>query len=289
MPFRADAPPPLPEPEDIRRAVKTALAEDVGSGDITAALVAETSRHQATVIAREAGVICGRAWVEEVFWQVDNQLSLEWQVSDGQTIEADSMIFRARGSTRSLLTAERTALNFLQLLSGTATRARHYADLIAHTQVRLLDTRKTIPGLRLAQKYAVRCGGCHNHRIGLYDAYLIKENHIAGCGGIASAITMARNNNPDSPVEVEVENLAELEQAVNAGADRIMLDNFPLPQLQQAVALAKGKAELEASGGINDNTLVAIAETGVDFISIGALTKDCRALDLSMRLGELAE
>lgn len=286
MPFSTSNFPPNPGPMEVSHAVKNALAEDIGSGDITAALVEETSRHEATVISRETGVICGRDWVEEVFRQVDPNIEVTWCVTDGDQVAAGAVVFRALGSTRSLLTAERSALNFLQLLSGTATRARHYADLVAHTEVRLLDTRKTIPGMRRAQKYAVHCGGCHNHRLGLYDAYLIKENHIAGCGSIAAAVSMARKISPGSPVEVEVENMGELEQAVAAGADRIMLDNFSLQQLEQAVAMAKGKAELEASGGINDSTLIAIAETGVDFISLGTLTKDCQALDLSMRLGD---
>ena len=275
---------PLLSADDITRNVASALDEDIGNGDISAQLVPADSCKTATVITREAGVICGRPWVDEVFKQVDASLVVDWQVAEGDSVSNDTVLFQLTGSTRSLLTAERSALNFLQLLSGTATRCRHYADQVAHTQVCLLDTRKTIPGLRIAQKYAVRCGGCHNHRVGLFDAYLIKENHIAGCGSIDAAVTTARRLNPGTAVEVEVETMDELHQALAAGADRIMLDNFSIEQMQEAVRLTGDKADLEASGGITDNTLVAIAETGVHFISIGALTKDCKALDLSMRL-----
>lgn len=269
---------------DIADNVRAALAEDIGSGDITAALIAADTRARARVITREDGVLCGRAWVDEVFRQVDADSQLEWHAEDGQQIEAGATLFEARGLARSLLTAERSALNFLQLLSGTATRCHHYASLVAGTGVRLLDTRKTIPGLRRAQKYAVRCGGCHNHRIGLYDAFLIKENHISACGGIAAAVREARQIAPGKPVEVEVESLEELRQATEAGADRVMLDNFSLEDMRQAVALVARRLELEASGNITESNLRAVAETGVDFISIGALTKDCKALDLSMRL-----
>lgn len=269
---------------DIQDNVRAALAEDIGSGDITAALIPETARATARVITREDGILCGRAWVDAVFQQVDPGVSLDWCAEDGEQILADSTLFSAHGPARSLLTAERAALNFLQLLSGTATRCGQYAAMVAGTGVRLLDTRKTIPGLRRAQKYAVRCGGCHNHRIGLYDAFLIKENHISACGGIAAAVGQARDQAPGKPVEVEVENLAELEQAVAAGADRVMLDNFSLQDMRQAVALVAGRLELEASGNITSDNLRDVAETGVDFISIGALTKDCKALDLSLRL-----
>lgn len=269
---------------DIADNVRAALAEDIGSGDITAALIAADTRAQARVITREDGVLCGRAWVDEVFRQVDADSQLDWHAEDGQQIEAGATLFEVRGLARSLLTAERAALNFLQLLSGTATRCHHYASLVAGTGVRLLDTRKTIPGLRRAQKYAVRCGGCHNHRIGLYDAFLIKENHISACGGIAAAVREARQIAPGKPVEVEVENLEELRQATEAGADRVMLDNFSLEDMRQAVALVARRLELEASGNITERNLREVAETGVDFISIGALTKDCKALDLSMRL-----
>ncbi len=269
---------------DIQANVRAALAEDIGDGDITAALIPAQHLARARVITREDGVLCGRAWVEAVFHQVDPQVSLEWSAQDGQHIGAGDTLFTASGRARSLLTAERTALNFLQLLSGTATRCSHYAGLVAGTGVQLLDTRKTIPGLRRAQKYAVRCGGCHNHRIGLYDAFLIKENHIQACGGIAAAVQQARANAPGKPVEVEVESLAELEQALAAGCDRVMLDNFSLEDMRQAVALVARRLELEASGNITVDNLRAVAETGVDYISIGALTKDCKALDLSLRL-----
>lgn len=271
---------------DIQDNVRAALAEDIGSGDITAALIPATARATARVITREDGILCGRAWVDAVFQQVDPEVSLDWCAEDGEQILADSTLFSAHGPARSLLTAERAALNFLQLLSGTATRCGQYAAMVAGTGVRLLDTRKTIPGLRRAQKYAVRCGGCHNHRMGLYDAFLIKENHINACGGIAAAVGQARDQAPGKPVEVEVENLAELEQAVAAGADRVMLDNFSLQDMRQAVALVAGRLELEASGNITSDNLRDVAETGVDFISIGALTKDSKALDLSLRLLE---
>ena len=264
--------------------VRAALAEDVGSGDITAALVAEHSQAEARVITRENGVLCGRAWVDAVFAELDPSVSIDWLRADGELIAAGDSLFTLSGLARSLLTGERCALNFLQLLSGTATTCRHYADLVSGTGVKLLDTRKTIPGLRIAQKYAVSCGGCHNHRIGLYDAFLIKENHISACGGIAAAVAAARDYAPGKPVEVEVENLEELEQALSAACDRVMLDNFSLEQMASAVDLAGGRVELEASGNITQTTLRPIAETGVDFISIGALTKDCKALDLSMRL-----
>ena len=216
--------------------------------------------------------------------QVDSRVQLEWHARDGDTLSANDTLFTVSGPARALLTAERTALNFLQLLSGTATRCHHYANLVEGTNVKLLDTRKTIPGLRLAQKYAVTCGGCHNHRIGLFDAFLIKENHIMACGGITEAVTAARAMNSEVLLEIEVESLAELQLALSAGADRIMLDNFDLQSMRDAVALTGGKAELEASGNVTDATLRPIAETGVDYISIGALTKDCKALDLSMRL-----
>lgn len=273
-----------PDPDAVLANVTAALIEDIGSGDITAKLIAADTSGNARVITREDGVLCGKDWVNTVFREVDAQVQLEWQAEDGDKISAGDILFTATGSARSLLTGERAALNFLQLLSGTATACRSYADLVASTKTRLLDTRKTIPGLRLAQKYAVRCGGCHNHRIGLFDAFLIKENHINACGGIAAAVATARKHAPDKPVEVEVESLAELEQALEAGSDRVMLDNFSLQDMATAVALVDGRLELEASGNVTQATLVPIAETGVDFISIGALTKDCKALDLSMRL-----
>ena len=268
----------------ISERVQQALAEDVGAGDITASLIAPDTLASADVITREAGVLCGKAFAEETFRQVDARCSTVWQVEDGDHINAGDSLYRVTGPARALLTAERTALNFLQALSGTATVAKAYADRIAHTDVRLLDTRKTLPGLRLAQKYAVACGGCYNHRIGLFDAFLIKENHIAAAGGIREAIIAARHIAADKPVEIEVETLEELDTALSAEPDRIMLDNFSLEALREAVARTAGRAELEASGNVTDQTLVAIAETGVDLISIGALTKHISALDLSMRM-----
>ncbi|MBW2942329.1 carboxylating nicotinate-nucleotide diphosphorylase [Zhongshania aquimaris] len=268
---------------DITETVRFALAEDIGSGDITAQLIPADHSASARIITRESAVICGVNWVNEVFQQIDNSVTITWHIADGDYVAADSVLFELTGPARSLLTGERTALNFLQLLSGTATVCKHYADLVAHTNVRLLDTRKTIPGLRTAQKYAVTCGGCHNHRIGLYDAFLIKENHIAACGGIAAAINAAHDIAPLKPVEVEVENLSELNTALEANADIIMLDNFSLEDMREGVAITAGRAKLEASGNVSTQTLAAIAETGVDFISIGALTKHAQAIDLSMR------
>ncbi|MBA1288271.1 carboxylating nicotinate-nucleotide diphosphorylase [Pseudomonas japonica] len=269
---------------EIEANVRRALLEDVGAGDITAQLIPAERLARASVITREACTVAGTAWVDAVFRQLDPRVAVHWQVVDGDRALPGQVLFSVEGPARSLLTGERSALNFLQLLSGVATRARHYADQVAHTQVRLLDTRKTLPGLRLAQKYAITCGGCDNHRIGLYDAFLIKENHIAACGGIAAAITAARGIAPGKPVEVEVESLDELNQALAGGADIIMLDELSLADMREAVRLVAGKAKLEASGGINDSTLREVAETGVDYISIGTLTKDVKAVDLSMRL-----
>ena len=273
-----------PDAAVVQRNIRAALAEDVGSGDITAALISADSRATGRVISREDGVLCGQPWVNAVFADLDEAVRLEWHRADGQVVTAGDTLFTIEGPARSLLTGERCALNFLQLLSGTATTSHRYADVVNETNAKLLDTRKTIPGLREAQKYAVRCGGCHNHRIGLYDAFLIKENHITACGGIAAAVKAAMNYAPGKPVEVEVENLAELEEALAAACDRIMLDNFSLEHTVQAVNLSNGRVELEASGNVTEATLLAIAQTGVDFISIGALTKDCKPLDLSMRL-----
>lgn len=271
-------------PLAINQSVATALAEDIGSGDITAQLIPADQMAEARIITREDCVFCGRAWVEEVFRQLDTDVAIEWQVADGDRVAANSTLFTLKGSARSLLTGERTALNFVQTLSGTATISHEYAQRVAHTQVKLLDTRKTIPGLRTAQKYAVTCGGGHNHRIGLYDAFLIKENHIAASGGIHNAITTAHTIAPGKPVEVEVENFDELHQALDAQADIIMLDNFSIEDMRSAVTITAGQAKLEASGNITTENLVTIAETGVDYISIGALTKHCRAVDLSMRI-----
>ncbi|MEE4674140.1 carboxylating nicotinate-nucleotide diphosphorylase [Pseudomonas alliivorans] len=269
---------------EIEANVRRALLEDVGSGDITAQLIPAERLAKATIISRDAAVIAGTAWVDAVFRQLDPRVAVHWQVSDGDRVSPDQALFHLEGPARSLLTGERSALNFLQLLSGVATRARYFADRVSGTQVKLLDTRKTLPGLRLAQKYAVTCGGCHNHRIGLYDAFLIKENHIAACGGIAQSVEAAHRIAPGKPVEVEVESLAELNQALDAGADIIMLDELSLDDMREAVRLNAGRAKLEASGGINEDTLQVIAETGVDYISIGAMTKDVKAVDLSMRL-----
>ena len=269
---------------DIETSVRRALAEDLGNGDLTAQLIPADRLAHASVITREAAVICGTAWVDAVFRQLDPRVAVHWQVADGEAVAADQTLFTLQGPARALLSGERSALNFLQTLSGVATRCSHYAALVQGTGVKLLDTRKTLPGLRLAQKYAVTRGGCHNHRIGLYDAFLIKENHIAACGGIAAAVAAAHKIAPGKPVEVEVENLQELTQALEAGADIVMLDELSLTDMRQAVALNAGRAKLEASGGINETTLRGIAETGVDYISIGTLTKDLKAVDLSMRL-----
>lgn len=269
---------------EIEANVRRALLEDVGSGDITAQLIPAERLAKATIISRDAAVIAGTAWVDAVFRQLDPRVAVHWQVVDGDRVQPNQALFHLEGPARSLLTGERSALNFLQMLSGVATKAQHYADMVSDTQVNLLDTRKTLPGLRMAQKYAVTCGGCHNHRIGLFDAFLIKENHIAACGGIAEAITAAHKIAPGKPVEIEVESLDELRQALDAGADIVMLDELSLDDMREAVRLNAGRAKLEASGGINDETLRVIAETGVDYISIGALTKDVKAVDLSMRL-----
>lgn len=266
--------------DDVRRA----LAEDVGSGDITAALIPVDRQASASILTRESAILCGTAWANAVFRQVDPQIQVQWLVQDGERMQADQVFCRLSGPARGLLTAERSAMNFIQTLSATATRSRHFADLVAGTGVRLLDTRKTLPGLRMAQKYAVTCGGCHNHRIGLFDAFLIKENHIAACGGITEAVSQARRLAPGKPVEVEVESLEELRQALDAGADIVMLDELSHDDMREAVSLTAGRAALEASGGITETTLRSVAETGVDFISIGSLTKDIKAVDLSMRL-----
>ena len=268
----------------IAKLVAQSLAEDIAGGDITAELIGADVQASGRIVTRENGILCGTAFALQAFRQIEPSCHVEWAAQDSEAIAADNVVCTLSGSARALLTGERTALNFLQLLSGTATTAGQYAAQVAHTGVKLLDTRKTLPGLRLAQKYAVTCGGCYNHRIGLFDAFLIKENHISAAGSIAKAVAAARDVAPDKPVEVEVENEAELEQALTAGADRIMLDNFTLEALRDAVSHTAGTAELEASGNVTDETLVAIAETGVDFISIGALTKHVRALDLSMRI-----
>ena len=270
--------------DEIQRNVQQALQEDIGSGDITAQLIPADRQAKATVITRGNAVICGTAWVDEVFRQLDPHTRVSWLVRDGEKVSPNQALFQLEGPARTLLSGERSALNFLQTLSAVTTHCQQYADLVAETGVKLLDTRKTLPGLRLAQKYAVTCGGCHNHRIGLYDAFLIKENHIAACGGIAQSISAAHEIAPGKPVEVEVENLDEMHQALEAGADIIMLDELSLVDMRSAVQLCAGRAKLEASGGINRETLRSIAETGVDYISLGTLTKDIKAIDLSMRL-----
>ena len=269
---------------DLEQQVRQALAEDIGSGDITAQLIPAEKQGRARLITRESAVLCGQAWVEEVFRRLDPGIRLQWQAGEGSEVVADQALLLLEGSLRHLLTGERTALNFLQCLSGTATRCRHYARRVQHTGVKLLDTRKTIPGLRTAQKYAVTVGGCYNHRIGLYDAFLIKENHIAACGSIGAAIARARQQSPGKAIEIEVENFGELEQALAAAADIIMLDNFSIADMATAVKNVAGRCKLEASGGVNDQNLVSIAETGVDYISIGGLTKHLQAIDLSLRV-----
>ncbi len=283
--------------QDIRRAVRAALLEDLGdaltaldqpdaSADITAQLIPADRISTARVITREAGVFCGQPWVDEVFAQLGGEVKVEWKVQDGERLAPNQELFRLHGPARVLLTGERNALNFVQTLSGVATLTARYVAELEGTDCRLLDTRKTLPGLRSAQKYAVTCGGGKNHRIGLFDAYLIKENHILACGGIAPAIAQARHLNPGKPVEVEVESLAELEQALAARADIVMLDNFDIPMMKEAVHLTQGRAKLEVSGNVTLDTLASYAATGVDFISVGALTKHVRALDLSMRFME---
>ena len=280
--------------QDVSRAVRAALLEDLGdalttldqpdaSTDITAQLIPADRMASARVITREAGVFCGQPWVDEVFTQLGGDVKVEWKVQDGEVLSPNQELFRLHGPARLLLTGERNALNFVQTLSGVATLTARYVAELEGTDCRLLDTRKTIPGLRTAQKYAVTCGGGKNHRIGLYDAYLIKENHILACGGIAEAINEARHLNPGKPVEVEVESLAELEQALAAHADIVMLDNFDVTMMREAVTINQGRAKLEVSGNVTLDTLAEFAATGVDFISVGALTKHVRALDLSMR------
>lgn len=268
----------------IQANVRAALAEDMGYGDITAQLIPAEKMADARVISREKAVICGTAWAHEVFRQIDPRVTIEWHVTDGEQVEPGKELLRATGPARALLSAERTALNFLQLLSGVATRCDYFHTLTADTPVKLLDTRKTLPGLRMAEKYAVTCGRCHNHRFGLYDAFLIKENHIAACGGIAQAVATARKLYPGKPIEVEVETLAELQLALTTDTEMIMLDNLRLEDIRRAVEITAGRTKLEASGGVTEATLRAIAETGVDYISLGTLTKDVTAVDLSMRL-----
>ena len=272
---------------DIRDCVARALQEDIGTGDITGELIPGTTLATATIITREKMSLAGRPWVDEVCRQVDPGIKIEWRAQDGDTVKAGASLCVMSGGARSLLTAERTALNFLQLLSATATVTAHYVKAVQGTQCRILDTRKTIPGLRLAQKYAVKCGGGHNHRVGLFDAILIKENHIISAGGVAAAIDAARELHPTMPAEIEVESIDELHDALGAKAERLLLDNFSVSLLREAVAINRAEgdppAELEASGGMTIEEIAAVAATGVDYISVGALTKNVRAVDLSMR------
>jgi nicotinate-nucleotide pyrophosphorylase (carboxylating) len=265
--------------DDIRQA----LSEDVGSGDISAMLITESERLNMQLLVREDAVLCGTAWFNEAFNQCDPSKKVKWFAGDGDHVSAETVLCEISGPARGMLTAERTALNFLQTLSGTATTTSHYAERIRHTRCRILDTRKTIPMLRRAQKYAVQCGGGKNHRIGLFDAYLIKENHLAASGSIKATVERGRALRPDCLLEVEVENLDQLQQAIDAKVDRALLDNFSIEELKQAVVTNNGRVQLEASGNITDESLLQIAETGVDFISIGALTKHLRAIDFSLR------
>ena len=267
----------------IEETVHIALREDIGDGDITAELIPADAVSLANVISREDCVFCGMDWFEEVFRQIDDQVFIEWHVQDGDAVSAGDNVCSLSGPSRSLLTGERTALNFVQTLSATATRAASYAQAVAGTGAVVLDTRKTIPGLRAAQKYAVTCGGCQNHRMGLYDAILIKENHILAAGDIQTAVDQARFHSPGYPVEIEVEDITQLEQAIAAGVDRILLDNFTPDQIREAVKLGNGRVPLEASGGITLENIRQFAETGIDYISTGSLTKDVIAIDLSMR------
>uniref|UniRef100_A0A451A940 Probable nicotinate-nucleotide pyrophosphorylase [carboxylating] n=1 Tax=Candidatus Kentrum sp. TUN TaxID=2126343 RepID=A0A451A940_9GAMM len=274
---------PNANPNDITETVRRALTEDVGSGDITSALLPTDSLASATLISRENAVLCGIPWFDEVFRQLDHRIEIGWEVPDGADIHPDQVICRITGPAPAMLTGERTALNFLQTLSGTATLAREYANEVRGTGAKVLDTRKTIPGLRIAQKYAVRCGGCHNHRLGLYDGILIKENHILAAGSVSAAVRLARERNRGIPVEVEVESLDECREALASSADIILLDNLDLPNIQEAVRINAGQAKLEVSGNVDLTKLRRLAETGVDYISIGSLTKHVRAVDFSLR------
>jgi nicotinate-nucleotide pyrophosphorylase (carboxylating) len=275
--------------EPLLQSVRTALAEDIGSGDITAALIPATQQACASVIAREPAVLCGMAWFNAVFAELDTDIRVDWLLHDGEHIAADQVLCNVKGPARAILSGERTALNFLQTLSATATLARRYADCVDGLPVRILDTRKTIPGLRQAQKYAVRTGGCHNHRSGLYDAILIKENHIQAAGSLRAAVSQAAASRSDILIEVEIERCEQIAEALEAGATRLLLDNFSLEQLTDAVTQVAGRAELEASGGYTLDKLRAVASTGVDFISIGSLTKNVQAIDLSMKFSNPPE
>jgi nicotinate-nucleotide pyrophosphorylase (carboxylating) len=271
----------------IHANVSAALEEDLGSGDKTAELVPATMAASAIIICREPMTLAGQPWVDEIYRQVDANVEIQWLANDGDHLPADGEVCVLTGPARSLLSAERTALNFLQTLSATATATTRYVSAVAEFKARILDTRKTIPGLRIAQKYAVRCGGGNNHRLGLFDAILIKENHISGAGGVAAAIRTARELHSNLPIEIEVESVSELQDALRAGTDRLLLDNFDIADLQRAVEInhreGKPPADLEASGGLTIDEIVKVAETGVDYISVGALTKNVNAIDLSMR------
>ena len=277
--------------QEIAQSVALALNEDLNGlsaaeGDITANLISENKFAKAMVITREDAIFCGKAWTQEVFRQLGDTVDITWHVEDGDSVIANAPLFTLNGPAKTLLTGERTALNFIQTLSGIATATKKYSNLIAGTKCKLLDTRKTLPGLRNASKYAVLCGGGHNHRIGLFDAYLIKENHIMACGGIAESIAVANKQHPERWVEVEVETIDELKQALDAGAQRIMLDNFTIPMMLEAVSINNSnpiQADLEVSGNVDSNTILSYAETGVDYISVGAITKHVQAVDLSMR------
>ena len=268
---------------EVRRNVQAAIVEDVGSGDINAALIPTEQMATAHLITRTAGVFCGQSWAEETCRQIDTSITTEWLVHDGQSVTPGDALLVARGPARSLLTCERIMLNFIQLLSGTATAARQYVEAISETSAQILDTRKTVPGLRIAQKYAVAVAGARNHRMGLFDAYLIKENHIAAAGGITQSVYAARRQNPHIKIEIEVETISQLLEAIEAAADIALLDNFSIEGLREAVTLSNGNIQLEASGGITLENVVSIAQTGVNYISVGEITKNIEPMDLSLR------
>ncbi len=270
--------------KDMIRAVNIALEEDIGSGDITAELIPANQTATATIITRENCVVCGVAWVDEVFKQLNESITIDWKVADGDSVQAGAEFCTLSGNTRALLTGERTALNFLQLLSGTATTSSEYAKLVEGSKTKILDTRKTIPGLRSAQKYAVKCGGCDNHRFGLYDAFLIKENHIAACGGIKEAIEKARTSHPEKKLEIEVEDIEQLKVAIECAANVVMLDNFSDKQFENAILIDKKNTTYEISGNINKSSLANFELGFIDYVSVGLLTKSCKAIDLSMLL-----
>ncbi|MEE9411825.1 MAG: carboxylating nicotinate-nucleotide diphosphorylase [Methylococcales bacterium] len=270
--------------QTVETDINTSFVEDIGSGDLTAQLIPQQTQASAQVISREHAIICGRPWFNQAFLQLDPAVKINWLIEEGQQVTANTKLCTLEGNARALLSAERTALNWLQSLSGTASLAYDYAQAVAGIDVKVLDTRKTVPGMRIAQKYAVKIGGCENHRVGLYDAVLIKENHIIACGSLQQAVLQSRQQNPDVLIELEVESLQQLEQALSLPLDRIMLDNFSLDEMREAVALVQGRMNLEASGNVNLKTIRGIAETGVDYISVGLLTKDIQAVDLSMRV-----